>query len=194
VITRRDGGTTTTQDVVLVALFAAIVAALGLAPPIAVGVIPVPITLQTLGVMLAGAVLGPIRGALACALFDLLVAIGLPVLAGGAGGIGIYAGPSGGFVLGWIPGALVVGLLVKYLAARASGAVLQTVLYFVACLAGGIVIVYVVGIPWTAAVTGLGLVKVLIGSLVFIPGDIAKSVIAALVARNVRRAYPIALC
>jgi biotin transport system substrate-specific component len=182
---------TGTQDVVLVALFCAIIAAFGLVPPIAVGVIPVPITLQTLGVMLAGAVLGPIRGALACALLVVLVAIGLPLLAGGRGGIGILAGPSGGFVLGWVPGALVIGLIARHVAARSAGEARQVALYLAACIVGGILVVYAAGVPWTAVVTGLGLERSLVGSLVFIPGDLAKAVIAALVARNVQRAYPI---
>ena len=70
----------TTRDIVLVALFAAIIVVLGLLPPITLGFIPVPITAQTLGVMLAGCILGAKRGAAAVLLVLLLVAIGLPVL------------------------------------------------------------------------------------------------------------------
>ena len=84
----------TTRDIVLIALFAALTAALGLFPPIYV--FAVPITAQTLGVMLAGSVLGSKRGGLAMLLFLVLVAVGAPILAGGRGGFGIFASPSGG--------------------------------------------------------------------------------------------------
>ena len=76
-----------TRDLVLIALFAAIVVVLGLIPPITLGFIPVPITAQSMGVMLAGCILGAKRGALAFLLFLLLVIIGLPVLSGGRGGL-----------------------------------------------------------------------------------------------------------
>lgn len=181
-----------TRDVVLVALFAAIIVALGLVPPITLGFVPVPITLQTLGVMLAGAMLGPVRGALACLLVVFLTVVGLPVLAGGRGGLGVVFGPTGGFLLGWVPGAFVAGWLVRRLAARAGGTVRQTLAYFLACAVGGIAIVYALGIPWLAAVTGMGLSRAAVGSLTFVPGDLLKAIVAALVARNVERAYPVA--
>lgn len=73
-----------TRDLVLIALFAAIVVVLGFIPPITLGFIPVPITAQSMGVMLAGCILGARRGALAFLLFLLLVAIGLPVLSAAA--------------------------------------------------------------------------------------------------------------
>ena len=81
-----------TRDIVLIALFAAIIVVLGLLPPIMLGFIPVPITAQSLGVMLAGCILGAKRGATAVLLVLLLVAIGLPVLSGGRGGLAVFAG------------------------------------------------------------------------------------------------------
>lgn len=71
------------REIALIALFAALTAALGLMPPISLG-FGVPITAQTLGVMLSGAVLGARRGALAMLLLLLLIALGLPLLSGGA--------------------------------------------------------------------------------------------------------------
>lgn len=183
----------TTRDIVLVALFAAVIVALGLMPPITLGFIPVPITLQTLGVMLAGAISGPVRGGLSAALVILLVVIGLPVLAGGRGGLGIMAGPSGGFLLGWVPGAFVTGWLAQRLSSRGSGAAKETAALVLACLVGGIGAVYALGIPWLAWVTDLGFAGAAVGSAVFLPGDCAKAVMAALVARGVQRAYPVEL-
>ncbi|NUT48373.1 MAG: biotin transporter BioY [Saccharothrix sp.] len=187
--TRNESGIGT-RDVVLIALFAAIIVVLGLVPPISLGVVPVPITLQTLGVMLAGAVLGPVRGALSCALVALLTAVGLPVLAGGRGGIGIFLGPTGGYVVGWILGALVTGLLVKHWVVRLNGRGAQIGAYVVACVVGGILVVYLVGIPWLAVAGGLAFGKALVGGMVFVPGDLIKAVIAGLVAQGVRRSYP----
>ncbi len=180
-----------TLDLVLVALFAGLVIVLGLLPPVPLGFIPVPITLQTLGVMLAGVILGGRRGALACLLVVLLVALGLPILAGGRGGLGVFAGPTAGFLLGWVPGALIAGLIAERVAAPADGAIRQTAAFLAAAVVGGIVVVYAVGIPWLAAAAHIGLGKAAAGSLAFVPGDIVKAVVAAVVARGVHRAYPV---
>ena len=97
----------TTRDLVLAALFAAIIVALGLLPPITLGFIPVPITAQSLGVMLAGVVLGSKRGTVAVLLVLLLAAIGLPVLSGGRGGLAVFAAPTTGYLIGWVFAAFV---------------------------------------------------------------------------------------
>lgn len=174
----------TARDVVRIALFAALIAALGLLPPVPVPVIPVPITAQTLGVMLAGAILGPRRGALAVLLFLVCVALGLPLLAGGRGGLGVFAGPGGGFLLGWVAGAWAVGLFAGLRRAAAMPWLLLS------CLAGGIGVVYLIGVPWMSVVADLSLAQAAIASAAFLPGDIVKAAMAAAVARGVRRAYP----
>jgi len=176
-----------TRDIVHCALFAAIVAALGLVPPIPLGFIPVPITAQTLGVMLAGAVLGAWRGLVALALFDLLVAAGLPLLAGGRGGFGIFLGPTGGFVLSWPLGAFLTGWLAERFGRSGVPAL------FACCVAGGIGAVYAVGVLWLALIGGLPWNKAAMGLLVFVPGDLIKAGVAAFVAVAVRRAYPVAI-
>lgn len=172
-----------TRDLASIALFAALVAALGMFPPLAVG--PVPITAQSLGVMLAGSILGARRGLYALLAFVALVAVGLPVLAGGRGGLGVLAGPSGGFVVGFPVGAFVVGWLTqrwwrRYGFARA----------FAANLVGGIGALYAVGVPWLGLV-GDGLVQAAVASAVFLPGDVAKAVVAAAAAVGVANAYPV---
>lgn len=180
----RSQARSTTRDLTYVALFAALVAALGLFPQISVG--PVPITAQTLGVMLAGSVLGARRGGLALLVFVVLVAVGLPVLAGGRGGLGIFAGVSGGFVLSWPIAAFVVGWLTERW--WRSYSVVRGV---VANIVGGILVVYAIGIPHWALVGELGFVGAATSSLVFVPGDVLKAVLAALAAVGVRRAYPV---
>ena len=102
-----------TRDVVFIALFAAIMAGLAIFPPITLPLLGVPITAQSLGAMLAGGVLGAARGCLSMALFLTLVAFGLPLLPGGRGGLGVFFGPTGGFLIGWIFAAVAVGFLVE---------------------------------------------------------------------------------
>jgi biotin transport system substrate-specific component len=183
-----------TKDIVFVALFAAIIVALGLVPPITLGFIPAPITLQTLGVMLAGAILGPVRGALACLLVVLLVAVGFPVLAGGRGGFGVILGPTGGFLLGWVLGAFTTGWIIKRFTPDLQlSAGRRAVINFLACAIGGIGVVYALGIPWLGIAAGFGLQRAAIASMIFLPGDLLKAIVSAIVTRNVQRAYPIDL-
>ncbi|HWU47191.1 MAG TPA: biotin transporter BioY [Humibacter sp.] len=172
------------SDLARVGVFAAIVAVLGL-PGAFTLVGAVPITAQTLGVMLAGAILGPRLGALSMAVLLALVAIGLPLLAGGRGGIGVFFGPSAGYALGWIVGALVIGLIV-----HAGGR--KPVLWrtFVGVVTGGILIIYAVGIPVQAAVTRLPLGETALTSLVFVPGDLVKAILATAIVATLVRAYP----
>ncbi|OZI48194.1 biotin transporter BioY [Bordetella genomosp. 4] len=180
-----------TQDTVLIALFAALIVVLSLVPPIPLPAIPVPVTLQSLGVMLTGAMLGPVRGGLACSLYLLLAAIGLPVLPGGRGGLGVFFGPTGGFLFGMALGAFVTGWLARSWV-RAPGQSVRTVLaYGLACIAGGIGAVYLIGVPWLASVTQMGLGKAMMAMLVFIPGDLVKVAVASWVAWRVERVWPI---
>jgi biotin transport system substrate-specific component len=171
----------TSTDLALIASFAALIAVLGIVPPIAVG-LPVPITLQTMGVMLAGLLLGARRGALAVVVFLVLVAVGLPLLSGGRGGLGVFAGPSAGYLVGFVLGAYVTGWVRERLENRLP--------FPVACLTaavvGGIGAVYLVGIPVLTWRTGADP----LAALVFLPGDLLKAVLATLVAVGVRRALP----
>ena len=154
-----------TRDLVHIALFAAIVAALGIMPPFMLPVIGVPITAQSMGPMLAGSILGARKGALSLALFVLLVALGMPLLAGGRGGLAVLAGPGGGFILGWSFGLF--------------------------NLIGGVLVLYPIGIVWISLVAGIGLAPAAAGVAVFLIGDAVKVVATALIAETVRRSYPV---
>ena len=171
-------------DLARVAVMAAVVAVLGLPGSISV-MGGVPITAQTLGVMLAGAVLGPVLGALALTVLLALVAVGLPLLSGGTGGLGVFLGPSGGYLVGWILGAAVVGLVV-HLGGRRPTA-WRTAL---AMLGGGIGVIYAVGIPVQSLVTRLPLAETALTSLVFLPGDLVKAAIATGIVMTLVRGYP----
>jgi biotin transport system substrate-specific component len=180
-----------TRDIVLVALCAALICALGLIPAVPVSLLPVPITLQTMGVMLAGLYFGPVRGALACLLVVGLVVLGLPVLSGGRGGVAVLAGPTAGFLLGWVPGAFVTGWLAGGQNARSRSRAATFLVCLAAACVGGIAIVYAGGIAWLALVTGLPFGRAALGTLVFLPGDILKAVFAAVVTAELRRVYPV---
>ena len=169
----------------MVAVFAGLMAALGLLPPISIPVSPVPITAQSLGVMLAGSVVGSRRGGGALLLFLVLVALGLPLLAGGRGGLGAFMGPSIGFLVGWIVCAWFIGLLTER-----AGAPYSVVKGLVINVLGGIVLLYLFGIVGMMLRTGMGLKAALLGNLPYLVGDAVKVVIATLVAAGVHRAYP----
>ena len=181
----------TTRDLVLAALFTAIVVVLGFIPPVTLGFIPVPITAQSMGVMLAGCIIGAKRGALAYALLVVLVAIGLPVLSGGRGGLAVLMGPTGGYIFGWIVGSFVTGLVAERFVREGQSSVRQIGGFLAASILGGVVVVYAIGMPWVSLVAGTPFDKVLMGSLAFIPGDILKAAIAALAARAVMVGYPL---
>lgn len=164
-----------------VAVFAALIIVLGtVAIPLPTGV---PITAQTLGVMLAGLVLGPRAAPWAVALVLVLAAVGLPVLSGGRGGLGVFVGPTVGYLIGWVIGAWVIALIMRtgrFVWWRAA----------IAALIGGALVVYAAGIPIQALVTGVPLGLTALSSLAFLPGDLIKVVAATLVATALRRAYP----
>jgi biotin transport system substrate-specific component len=168
-------------DLARVVVFAAFIAVLGLFPGIG-GVAGVPVVVQNAGPILAGAILGWRLGTAAVALLLVLTAIGLPLLSGGRGGISVFVGPSAGFVLGWLLSALVTGLIVQ----RSRTRTLPVLL--LACLAG-LLADYLIGIPVIGAYVG-DLGAGLVQSLVFVPGDLVKVVLAAVIAGLVHRALP----
>jgi biotin transport system substrate-specific component len=173
------------RDLALIATFTGVVAALGLVPAFLPPGFSVPITAQSLGVMLAGAVIGARRGALSLVLLLVLVAVGLPLLAGPRGGLAVFEGPSVGFLLGYPVAAYVVGWLTER-----GGPRYRLAWGLVANALGGIVVLYVLGIAGLAAVGGLSVQAAVVASWIFLPGDLVKVVVAAVVARGVHAAYP----
>ncbi len=173
------------RDLALVAMFTGVVAALGLVPAFVPPGFAVPITAQSLGVMLAGAILGARRGGLSLGLFLALVAVGLPLLAGGRGGLGVFAGPSVGFLVGYPVAAYVVGWL-----SERGGPTYRLPWGIAANVIGGVVVLYVLGISGLALVLGISPWAATVATWIYLPGDLVKVVIAAFVARGVHAAYP----
>ena len=156
------------KDLVLAALFAALSVVMTIFVSIPLPFSPVPLTGQTFVVMLAGAMLGSRRGALSQLIYILLGAAGLPVFSGGMGGIGVLVGPRGGFLLGFVIGAYIIGKLVE----KFDRPSLVYLLF--ATSVGGVLAVYIPGILQLSLVTGLSLSQAAWSMLYYIPGDVIK--------------------
>ncbi len=132
---------------------------------------PVPITGQTLGVLLTGALLGSRRGALSMALYMLEGAAGLPVFAFGRSGISVILGPTGGYIVGFVLAAYVVGLLCERgLDRKPTTAALS--------MAIGNLCIYAVGVAWLATYIGLQ-AALFQGVIPFLVGDAIKIAVAS---------------
>jgi biotin transport system substrate-specific component len=164
------------RPVVYAALFAALTA-VGAYLFVPIG--PVPIVLQNMFVFLTGLLLGSRWGLASVAVYLLAGLCGLPVFAGGAGGIGRLFGPTGGFLLGYLPAVFLTGMVAE----RGLGSMRRDVLAMVL----GSAVLYACGVPWLKAVAGLSFEKaVAVGVLPFLVGDALKIAAAALIARAVR--------
>jgi biotin transport system substrate-specific component len=141
---------------------------------------PVPVTLQVLAVILSGLLLGPRYGALAQLIYVLVGAVGVPVFAGFRGGLGVVVGPTGGYLLSYPVAAAIAGLA-AYAAANAPRRRALWSAFAWGC--AGLAVIYAVGAAWLAAVTHLPLAAALAqGVLPFVPLDVVKVALAALVA------------
>jgi len=140
---------------------------------------PVPISLQSLFIYLTGLLLGGRWAAASVAVYLLAGACGLPVFAGGAGGIGRLIGPTGGYLVGYLAAAFVIGRISEKGGGRS--------LYDVIAMIAGTFVIYGCGILWLKMLTGMPLAKALaVGALPFLLGDAAKIAAAAAIARSVR--------
>ncbi|MES2667590.1 MAG: biotin transporter BioY [Pseudomonadota bacterium] len=169
-----------------IALFAALIAVLGLVPKIDLAA-GVPITAQSLGIMLCGTVLGAKRGALAVLLFLALVAVGLPLLAGGRGGLGVFAGPSVGFLIGFPIAAFIAGWVVENTSLPVGLAASA------AAVLGGIAVLYLFGIAGLSVMLGKTWAEATVISFAYLPGDVLKAVLAGFITQGIARMRPGAL-
>lgn len=161
---------------VMASLFAALIAA-GAFLAIPIG--PVPIYLANFFVMLAGLILGPRWGSAAVSAYLLAGTLGLPVFAGGTGGIGRFLGPTGGYLLAYLPAVFLVGLISK----RAKPSLAWDVMAMLAATT----VIYGMGVPWLKTITGMTWGKSLaVGVIPFLIGDGIKIATAIPVVRLVR--------
>lgn len=177
----------TTTDLALIAAFAALISACAYIGAIPVGGAGVPITLQTFGVMLAGCVLGPVRGFLAVSLYLLLGAIGLPVYAEHSSGLGVWSGPTVGYLIAFPFAAALAGFLVKYVAGENRT---RAIYVFFCSLAGSVFVIHPLGIIGMKLHFDVSWHEAFTYDTPFWIGDLLKTTLVALVAAEVHRAFP----
>jgi len=142
---------------------------------------PVPIVLQNMFVLLSGLLLGSRWGLASIGVYILAGATGLPVFAGGLGGISRIVGPTGGYILGYLPGVFIIGLIAEKTEER--------ILYDVIAMVFGSIIIYSCGLIWLKILTGMTLAKTLaVGMYPFLIGDALKIAAAAAIAKSLRPA------
>jgi biotin transport system substrate-specific component len=169
-------------SVATAALVAALLAASSL---MALRLGPVPVTFQVLVVVLAALLLTPAQAALAVGVYLVEGAIGLPVFAGMTGGLGALAGPTGGYLFGFLAGAVAGAWVRERVGARAVRTGIADAVAAVTVL----VLIYACGVVQLAFVTGLAPAAALgAGLLPFVVPDAMKALAAIAVARAVRLA------
>ena len=162
---------------VYASLFAALMAA-GAYLSIPIG--PVPIVLQNMFVFLAALILGSRWGTASVAVYLLAGACGLPVFAGGMGGIGRLVGPTGGYLVGYLPTVFVIGWI-------SSRSLDKKVWLDVIAMVCGTIVLYACGVTWLKILTGMTWAKALaVGMYPFLLGDALKIAAAAAIAKGLR--------
>jgi biotin transport system substrate-specific component len=146
---------------------------------IAIPIGPVPIVLQNMFVLLAGLILGPVWGTACVAVYLLVGLAGLPVFAGGTSGIGKLFGPTGGYLLGYLPAVLVTGALSNFLG--------KTPFRDILAMVTGSAVLYGIGVPWLKLAFSLSWGQAAsLGLIPFLPGDAAKIAGAVIIAKKIR--------
>jgi biotin transport system substrate-specific component len=164
------------QMMVYSSLFVALIA---VGAFIAIPVGPVPIVLQNMFVLLAAIILGPVWALVCVAIYLVIGLAGLPVFAGGTSGIGKLFGPTGGYLLGYLPCVFVTAWISKALGHKLISDMLAMLI--------GSLIVYAVGVPWLSTVIDKSLQDTLVvGMYPFLIGDAVKVVAAAFIAKSLR--------
>ncbi|MBT3224777.1 MAG: biotin transporter BioY [Deltaproteobacteria bacterium] len=169
---------------VYASLFAALISA-GAFMAIPIG--PVPIVLQNMFVLLAGILLGWKWGGASVLIYLLAGAVGFPVFSAGRGGIVHLFGPTGGYLLSYIPAVMVVGIVSGKFAASSEGSTRKEAAGNALAMILGSAIVYGIGVPWLKLLTGLSWGKAIaVGMLPFLIGDALKIIAAVYIVRLLR--------
>jgi biotin transport system substrate-specific component len=151
-----------------------------------VGGAGVDITLQTFGIMLAGCVLGPVRGFLAVALYLVIGAAGVPVFSGHSSGLGVFTGISGGYLWTFPLAALLAGFLVAHVARGRRTSALVVFL----CVVPGVVLNHLGGVVGFKLYSDIAWSTAFSWDAPFWLGDVVKALLVAVVAAEVHRAFP----
>lgn len=167
---------TKTKELIICSLFAALTAILSQIS-IPLPFTPVPINLATISVLLSGALLKKNDAAISQLVYTLLGVVGLPVFANFSAGIGIIVGPTGGYILGYIATALIVGIIIEKFN--------RTFIAYILSMCIGIITCYTLGTLWYMFITKTNLLSSLVMCVLpFIPGDIIKIIICSILAKR----------
>ncbi|HAG57280.1 MAG TPA: biotin transporter BioY [Ruminococcaceae bacterium] len=168
----------TVKDMVLCALLAAMT---GILSQIGIPIGEIPINLALFSVYLAGGLLGSYKGAVSMVVYVMMGAVGMPVFSNYRGGLSVLAGPTGGYILGYIFAALAVGMVSTYWG--------DSVWKLAVGMTGGLALCYLFGTVWFVLLTGKGLVAALSACVVpFLPGDAVKIISAAILVPELKKA------
>ena len=147
--------------------------------PLSINIGPVPVTLATFAVMMSGLLLGPGFGALSQSVYLLLGIAGLPVCAGWTPALPKLIGPTGGYLIGYIPLAIICGAIYR-IGQNKKGSRKYTIL--VISMLAGTAVLYIIGTAWFCVVSNTRVIDALsICVLPFLPGDALKIAAAALI-------------
>ena len=178
---------TKTSYMALCGLFAALMAICSLIS-IPLGFTPVPVNLATLGVFLAGGLLGKKYGTISIAVYVLLGAVGVPVFAGFRGGLSVLVGPTGGYIIGYIAAAFLVGLLTELLVPKAGRSAGREILACIIAMIIGLFACYLLGTLWFMISTHTGVWAALVSCVFpFLPGDALKIAAGTILTQKLRR-------
>ena len=168
--------TTNTYAMAVTALMTAVTCILA---PLSIPIGPVPISLTNFAIYLALYLLDWKKGTVSYIIYLLLGLVGLPVFSGFTGGLGKLAGPTGGYIIGFIPMAIIAGIVIdKYTE--------KWLLCLLAMIVGTIVC-YALGTAWLAYEAKMDMMAALwAGVIPFIPGDLVKMALAILIAPKIR--------
>jgi len=163
------------RDICFIGIFAAVISVMAVSIPLPNGV---PVTLQTFGIMLAGIILGPKKGAIAVLVYILLGAMGVPVFSGFKGGFAIITGPTGGFILSFPLIALFAGI-----------GSLKNNFTLVTGIIAGVLLNYFCGMVWFSFVMNSNMYAAFMACVLpFLPADTVKVVLAAVAGKQVKNA------
>ena len=177
------------QDLIAVAFFTAMTT-IGAWISFPLPFSPVPIVLANLVVILSGAILGKWLGPLSQIVYLLMGIIGIPVFANHTAGPSVIAGPTGGYLIGYVLAAFVTGLLVEYLPhIHRSRAADSARLAF--SLTMGALVIYLTGISWLARVAGMDIHTALVkGFYPYLPGDAVKIIVGTMLCLSLMAQLP----
>lgn len=161
----------------------AVIIVLAFFPGIPVGILPAPLVLQNAGVMLAGELLGVKTGTLVMTCFFILVAIGMPFLTGGAGGVAVFFSASAGYLVGWLFAPAIIAWIMNV---KEQPSWLWEI---IAVVVGGVLFINLagsIGLVFTTHISNLA--AALIGSMVYIPGDLLKAILCVTISQQLHQA------